>query len=158
MNDETSERIWETKQKLTLEYIEKYIKCDYEKIELLKTLKEQNFLLACASNCIKKTLYVILDQLCLTEYFDLILSNEDVKFSKPSAEIYLKTMLELNCNPTDTLIIEDSQIGYEAASLTKADVLRVINSKEVTYDRIKNSIFCNDRKIMKQKYKNNKLS
>ena len=157
-SDELFEQIWQEKQSLTWDYIDRYLQTDQEKIKLLNDLKQEGFLLACASNCIKETLFMILNKLGLTNCFDLILSNEDVNNPKPSAEIYLKTMIKLNCNPTNTLIIEDSKVGYEAAINTKADVLRVINSQDVTFDKIKSSLLLHEHKIMNHKYKNDKLT
>jgi hypothetical protein len=156
-SDELFEKIWSEKQLLTWDYIDRYLQVDHEKVLLLQKLKQEGLQLACASNCIKDTLLKILNKIGLLNFFDLVLSNEDVHNPKPSSEIYLKAMIGLNCNPTNTLIIEDSQIGFEAAINTKADVLRVINSKDVTFEKIKNSLLLHKEKTMKHKYKNDKL-
>jgi HAD superfamily hydrolase (TIGR01509 family) len=108
LSDETCDNIWNLKQEYTFEYIDDCISEDEQKKELLKSLKQTGYLLACASNAISKTVNKILSNMGIISYFDLILSNEDVKNVKPSAEIYLKSMIHLNCNPKNTLIIEDS--------------------------------------------------
>ena len=41
----------------------------------------------------------------LLEFFDVILSNEDVKNSKPDPEIYTSAMSHLNVTPAETLIM-----------------------------------------------------
>lgn len=155
--DTVCDKIWEAKQKLTFEYIEKMFTRDDEKIKILKYLKSQNYKIACASNAIKLTILKILKKLEIIEYFDLILSNEDVNHPKPSAEIYLKAMLYFNCNPSNTLIVEDSKIGYEGALSTRADVLRVINARDLTLQKILNKLNTRD-KTMKEKFKNEKLN
>ena len=49
-------------------------------------------------------------------------------------------MISLNCNPSNTLIIEDSKIGYQSALGTRADILRVSNSHHTTLHKIKTKI------------------
>jgi HAD superfamily hydrolase (TIGR01509 family) len=154
----TCDLIWNKKQELTLEYIENHIDTDFEKIELLKNLKSQGYLLACASNAIKNTIVKILNKIGIHDYFDCVFSNEDVKNPKPSAEIYLKTMIALNCNPSDTLIIEDSQVGYDAAMKTNAHVLRVVNSQDVNIETINYKLSKIQDTRMKQKYENKNLN
>jgi NDP-sugar pyrophosphorylase family protein len=67
-------------------------------------------------------------------------------------------MIDLNCNPSNTLIIEDSKVGYESAISTNAEVLRVVNAKEVTLEKIKDHLDNLVIKSLKQKYKNSKLT
>jgi HAD superfamily hydrolase (TIGR01509 family) len=152
------EQIWKLKQSLTKQFIEKYVTKDQTKIDLLHNLKNQGFLLACASNAIKKTVLSILENVGILDFFDIILSNEDVKNPKPSAEIYLKAMIELNCNPSNTLIIEDSKVGYEGACSTRAEVFRVVNSLEVNSKNIQNYLKQIKKKTITQKYKDEKLT
>jgi HAD superfamily hydrolase (TIGR01509 family) len=140
LTQELCDRIWEHKQELTFEYIDLYFKKDEIKIALMERLKKENYSIACASNAIRETIIKILTKLKIIGYFDLILSNEDVKNPKPAAEIYLRAMIELNCDPSNTLIIEDSKVGYAAALATKAEVLRVVNSKEVNIDKISKAL------------------
>lgn len=150
--------IWKEKQELTFTFIEKNFFRDEEKIQLLSYLKNNNYLIACASNAIKTTIVKILKKLEIYEYFDVILSNEDVLNPKPSAEIYLSTMIKLNCNPSNTLIIEDSKIGYESAISTNASVYRVVNSKDVNLHNVIKKINSIEQKTMPQKYINNELN
>ncbi len=158
LSDVACEQIWETKQKLTFDYIEANFTRDESKTKILKFLKENNYKIVCASNAIKITILKILKKLEILDFFDLILSNEDVKEPKPSAEIYLKAMLNFGFNPSNTLIIEDSKIGYEGAMSTRADVLRVVNAQDLTIEKILKKLNTNNEKIMKEKFKNNKLN
>jgi len=47
--------------------------------------------------------------------FDCIVGAEDIVHSKPNPEIFLKAAAELNVNPSDCLVVEDSKLGVEAA-------------------------------------------
>jgi HAD superfamily hydrolase (TIGR01509 family) len=128
-------QIWEIKQKLTLEAISN-LKESVELIELFKWLNLNNFKIACCSNSIRRTVLVVLSKLGIIEYMDLILSNEDVKNSKPHPEIYWQAMSTLGVLPEETLIVEDSPHGLLAAHRSKSNILRVNSQKEVTFDNI----------------------
>ena len=67
-------------------------------------------------------------------------------------------MIHFNCNPNNTLIIEDSKVGYEGAISTKSEVLRVVNSDDVTLEKILEKISKVKNKTMKQKYSDKKLN
>ena len=77
-----------------------------------------------------------MDLSLLTPYLDLIISNEDVQFSKPNPEMYQKTISKLSLQPHDCLIVEDNDHGVEAAIASGGHLLRVSNPDEVTHERI----------------------
>jgi dTDP-glucose pyrophosphorylase len=74
------------------------------------------------------------------EYMDLVISNEDVKNSKPHPEMYWKAISMMSVLPEQTLIIEDSPYGLLAASRSKSHILRVKNPKEVTIQNLENKL------------------
>jgi dTDP-glucose pyrophosphorylase len=82
----------------------------------------------------------VLSKLSIIEYFDNILSNEDVKNSKPHPEIYWKAISSFGCLPEETLIVEDSPYGLLSASRSKSHILRVKETSEVNYDNIDKKI------------------
>ena len=131
--------IWNNKQKYTLEVLSN-LKKDEILYLTIQNLSLDNYKLAVCSNSIRKTVLTVLSKLGIIEFFDLILSNEDVKNSKPHPEIYWKAISEMSCLPEETLIIEDSPYGLLAASRSKSHILRVGSPKEVTYISIKNKI------------------
>lgn len=67
---------------------------------------------------------------------DLIISNEDVKNSKPHPEMYWKAMSMMGVLPEETLIVEDSPPGLLAASRSRANVLRVNNPRDLTKEKL----------------------
>ena len=52
----------------------------------------------------------VLSQLQIEDYFDLIVSNEDVANPKPHPEMYWKSMVKNNVFSSETLIVEDSPV------------------------------------------------
>ena len=138
--------IWNNKQKYTLEALSN-LKKDEILYSTIQNLSLDGYKLAVCSNSIRKTVLTVLSKLGIIEFFDLILSNEDVKNSKPHPEIYWKAISEMSCLPEETLIIEDSPYGLLSASRSKSHILRVGSPKEVTYINIKNKI-----NIIKENY------
>jgi HAD superfamily hydrolase (TIGR01509 family) len=136
---ETHEKIWEAKQKKTIEKISN-LKTDNNLVELFTLLCSKKNKIACCSNSIRKSVYTMLSKIGIIEYFDLILSNEDVTTAKPFPEIYWKAMSTLKCLPSETLIVEDSPNGLKAAEISGAKVYRVSNPSEVNITNIVNRI------------------
>jgi HAD superfamily hydrolase (TIGR01509 family) len=137
--------IWYRKQHLTIEAISQ-LQPDTRLIEIFKELRDMGYKLACASNSIRRSVLVMLAKIGIIEYMDLIISNEDVKNSKPHPEMYWKAMSMMSCLPEETLIVEDSPPGLLAASRSRANVLRVDNPKDLTLNKIKNKL--NEKKSM----------
>ena len=82
--------------------------------ELLIFLKEKGIKIGLASSSTKHKICEALEDLCIDEYFPVVLSGEDFKESKPNPEIYLKACELLGSLPQETIVIEDSWYGIEA--------------------------------------------
>ena len=135
LHPELYDDIWYRKQHLTIEAISQ-LQPDLEKIELFKELRDKGYKLACASNSIRRSVLVMLAKIGIIEYMDLIISNEDVKNSKPHPEMYWKAMSMMGCLPEETLIVEDSPHGLLAASRSRANILRVDSPKDLVISKI----------------------
>jgi len=132
--------IYNEKQKLTFDLIREKIKYDTRLVNLLKTLKEDGYIIYCASNAIRETVKLLLYKTGLIEYIDYYLSNEDCNQAKPNAEIYLRCMSHAGINPKDTLIVEDSPRGIESAKNSGADLLIVKNTEDLTLEKIEKKL------------------
>ena len=127
--------IYDKKQELTILHFSKIL-TDERMRDVFKTLKEEGYLLGCCTNCIRRTALVALAKTGVIEYLDVIVTNDDVKNPKPHPEMYWKAISMMGCLPEETLIIEDSPQGLLAATRSRADVVRVKNSADVTLDKI----------------------
>ena len=136
---EIHNQIWEKKQQLTLIKLTS-LESNKELVETFKNLHNDGFKLAVCSNSIRRTCLTVLAKLGLIEYLDLIISNEDVKNSKPHPEMYWKAISMMSMLPEETLIIEDSPYGLLAAARSKSHILRVKNTKETTLLNIHNKL------------------
>jgi len=149
--------IWNRKQELTLEAITN-LKPNDQLIALFNILRQNGYKIACCSNSIRRSVLVMLSKLGLIEYMDLILSNEDVKNSKPHPEIYWKAMSIMGMLPEETLIVEDSPPGLLAASRSRANVLRVDSPKDLDVSKIFNKLDKTDKKMNIPKWQGGKLN
>lgn len=128
--------IWELKQIYTRSVIKNTFKEDQNLINILSKLKKDGYKLAVASNSIKENIILMLQKLGIYSYFDVVMSNEDVNRVKPSPEIYLRIMIELEAGPREVLILEDSHIGRTSAVNSGAHLCPIIDPKDVTLDKI----------------------
>lgn len=86
------------------------------------SLIEKGYRLGLASSTAKIEILRALEVTQLMPYFDVILSGESFRESKPNPEIYEVTMKTLSVLPEETLIIEDSQKGIAAGVASGATV------------------------------------
>jgi HAD superfamily hydrolase (TIGR01509 family) len=131
--------IWIDKQRNTDILIDQ-VPRNQRLINLFSELKNKGLKIACCSNSIRTTCYKMLSRVGIIEYFDLIISNQDVENSKPHPEMYWKAMSILKMLPSETLIIEDSPHGLMAAQRSGADVYRVKNSEDVNLQKIEKKL------------------
>ena len=129
------ERIWHKKQELTLKELAN-VPANLRLQKLMSSLRERGYSIACCSNSIRRSVLTMLSKLGLIEFMDLIISNEDVKNSKPHPEMYWKAMSMMGVLPDETLIVEDSPPGLLAAARSRAHVLRVNNPTDLTIEKI----------------------
>jgi len=153
---EDHSRIWDDKQKYTLEALAN-LKPNAQLRACMSSLVSEGFKLAVCSNSIRKTVLTVLSKFNIIDCFDLILSNEDVKNSKPHPEIYWKAMSLMGFLPEETLVVEDSPYGLLAASRSKAHIMRVVSPKEITYNNIHKHLY-KQKTNMIPKWKDEKLN
>jgi len=156
LNQDFHKKIWLLKQQLTVDAISK-LQSNDKLIKTFQDLKEQGYILACCSNSIRKSVFIILSKIGIIEYMDLILSNEDVKNSKPHPEIYWNAMSAFGLPPEQCVIVEDSPHGLLAAQRAGCKTLRVKNTEDLNFEKISNFIK-NIYKDMNTNWQNNKLN
>lgn len=115
LDQETKLELADKKNKNYVEYILKMTPD-----EILPGVKE--FMNELRSNGVKialgsasKNAMTILNQLELTDYFDVIVDGTHVSNAKPDPEVFLKGAELLNVSPSDCVVFEDAEAGVEAA-------------------------------------------
>jgi beta-phosphoglucomutase len=64
----------------------------------------------------------------MQDTFDIIVTSDDVKFNKPYPECYLLAAEKMNIPPGQCVVIEDTNIGIQAANAAGMFVIGVTNS------------------------------
>lgn len=123
-NGESWEKIRDDFRKLDI-----YSKVDYKKIfrpealTVVKELKNRGMQVALASSTGPKLIGRIMEETGMRPWFDLIVSGNQFKESKPNPEIYYYTANMLERKAEECLVIEDSTVGIfagKAAGMTVA--------------------------------------
>jgi beta-phosphoglucomutase len=128
------------KQKYTREEILRSCTPVFEKEFMVHQLKREGYKLAVCSNSIRESVELMLRGSGIWELFDCVLSNEDVKQSKPHPEIYLAACKKLRIKPREAMIVEDAPHGVEAAKRSGGHICQVTGFNEVDYARVKHAL------------------
>mgnify|MGYP003412639621 FL=1 len=83
--------------------------------DFLETARQMHIPMAIGSAAMPFNINFVLDNLHLRKYFSAIVSANDVEYSKPDPETYLKAAALLQIAPDDCLVFEDAPKGVEAA-------------------------------------------
>lgn len=84
-------------------------------VDVIKNLKDKNYKMAVASSSPKNEIIRNLTELGIIEYFDCLVSGEEVENSKPAPDIFLRTAELLETDPSSCIVIEDTKNGTKAA-------------------------------------------
>lgn len=133
------DQIWKSKQAITFESLKK-VPRDEKLIHICQRLKSMNYQIAVATNSIRESAKLVLLGTGIMEYVDYYQSFQDVQRAKPFPEIYWRCMTALNVLPKNTIIIEDSDEGCLGALNSGAYLIRVKDTKDVTWKRISDKI------------------
>ncbi|MBD1382707.1 HAD family hydrolase [Bacillus sp. IB182487] len=97
-------------------------------VDFLKWLTENNFRIALASSGSLEKIEDVLKQCEIKDYFELIVSGDMFKQSKPHPEIYQTVSKLLNIPVDECLVIEDSNYGIESS--TRAGMFTIAKKEE----------------------------
>ena len=122
-NEDKIEELLQKRIKTEIKLSQK-IKLHDGAIELLDKIKGKTKLALATMND-KPVITHLLKQHKLTEYFDIVLSANDVKKSKPDPEIFLEAANKFTIQPKNCVVIEDSIFGIQAAKKAKMSCIAV---------------------------------
>lgn len=99
--------------------LDKYAKKVTGGKELLEFLKGEGLRLVLASQNESRMIDNVLNWLKIKEYFEVILSLDDIKNKKPNPEMYFLAAQKINVPSSECIVIEDSVDGIAAAKNAK---------------------------------------
>jgi HAD hydrolase, family IA, variant 3 len=83
--------------------------------DVLEKFKNEGKHLSLASSSGRKLIDIFTQQTNIAHYFEVIMSGDDVQYSKPNPEIFLKVAQWYGLPATQFTVIEDSTNGIKAA-------------------------------------------
>ena len=125
-------------KKLVAELMDDYYHTAYDNVDystfmipgstqLLKELKEKGYTLALATISDRQKVSQVIEQCGWQGLFSYVTTFDDVRKPKPDPEIYLTVLDKLNLKKEETVVVEDSPVGIEAA---RRAGLRIICRRE----------------------------
>lgn len=97
-------------------------------VEFLKSIKLSGYKIALATSAPSENVYLILNKLCISEFFDLIVDKTDILRGKPNPEIYNTTVHKLSVDKGNCVVFEDSISGIMSAKGAGITVIGVETS------------------------------
>jgi len=102
--------------------------------ELLDCIEKSNLLKGVATSSPREYMNEMLNRFDLGHRFQLTLSAEDVTHGKPHPEIYSRAAEQLQIDPAEMLVLEDSEAGTKSASAAGAVTVAVPNKHSRDHD------------------------
>jgi HAD superfamily hydrolase (TIGR01509 family) len=125
--------ISELKQREVLKQISMNCRPSFPHVVMLKKLKSDSYKLGVVTNSISKTTNLMLKLAGLKDYFDVVVTNEDVTLPKPDAAPYLLACERLGKKPQEVLVLEDNLYGLQSATGAGCHVKRILTPSELDY-------------------------
>ncbi len=82
---------------------------------LLQEFRQRGWKQAIGSSAPRMNLELLLDVTDIREYFDTVVSGDDVSIGKPNPEVFLTAAARLNTSTENCVVIEDAVVGVQAA-------------------------------------------
>jgi beta-phosphoglucomutase-like phosphatase (HAD superfamily) len=130
-DDNTCDSILALKDALFFEMI-KNIEIPRNVLECLMYIKAMGIKSAIASNSRLINMNRILDITNIRQYFDTIVSSEDVINRKPAPDMLFEIYKRLGVDGKDTLFIDDTDEGAAAGYNSQSDVIKISCPQDLT--------------------------
>jgi len=95
--------------------------------EVLEKSKNEGKHLSLASSSGRKLIDIFTQQTNIAHYFEVMMSGDDVQYSKPNPEIFLKVAQWYHLPATQFTVIEDSTNGVKAAKSANMQCIALQN-------------------------------
>jgi beta-phosphoglucomutase family hydrolase len=130
-NEEEVKRILKEKFDYFVEYVTEHpIKPVLAAEAFLKSLAHYPIKVALATSSRKAKMQMVLKQLDFLQYFEVIVTGDEVVNSKPAPDIFLLAAKRLGLEPTDCMVVEDGPVGVAAAKSANMKCLAITETHE----------------------------
>ena len=105
--------------------------------DVLEYLKEHSYTIILATSSYKNRALNILKGQHIDHYFNDFICGDQVKNGKPHPEIFLEACKKIHCEPTQAIVLEDSETGIDAAFQAGCSVICIPDMIEPDFDHKK---------------------
>lgn len=138
------EKIEKSKQNNTIIEYKKF-KPNDKLISALIFLKEKGYRVALVTNAVFDTTEVVLKQMNISQYFDVIVTTSDLPKGrgKPHGDIYKLALDKLRVKPEESLAFEDNERGLKAvraAGIPEKNITKVLDPFDIGINYVLKSI------------------
>lgn len=98
---------------------------------LLHLLRDRGVPCSVASSTHRENIETIFDAIGLRDYFQAVVTAEDVAHGKPDPEVFLKGAGKIGCRPEHCVVFEDALVGIEAGLAAGAKVIAVATTNDI---------------------------
>ncbi|RDE24424.1 HAD family phosphatase [Motiliproteus coralliicola] len=95
--------------------------------QTLVRLKQQGLALALVSASGRREIDRVLDAHAFADVFDTLITGDDIDRAKPNPDCYLAALKRLDLTPMDSIAVEDTRTGIQAARAANLPCLAVRN-------------------------------
>jgi beta-phosphoglucomutase len=95
--------------------------------EFVEYLKEKRYRLGIVTGSIRAQVEPVLG-LEMMDFFDCLVTAEDVEYGKPDPEPYIRGAQKLNCTPSACLVIENAPLGISSAKAAGMSVVAITST------------------------------
>ena len=110
-----TEEMMKRRGEIATEYFANHVGLFPSTKDVLNELREMKLHLAVATSSVSASARPFLDRHQLTQYFDVIITGDEIERGKPEPDIYLRAAEKLGVPANECLVIEDSLSGIAAA-------------------------------------------
>jgi beta-phosphoglucomutase family hydrolase len=100
-------------------------------VDLLLMLNERSVPCAVGSSTHRINIEVIFDAIGVRDYFQAVVTAEDVDHGKPHPDVFLKSAEKIGRSPKNCVVFEDAHVGIEAGLAAGAKVIAVATTNEI---------------------------
>lgn len=99
-------------------------------LDLIKSLKDKKLKLAVGSSGPTANVKLLLKTLKIKNFFDCIITGDDVKTGKPAPDVFLAVTKKLKLSPKNCIVVEDAPVGITAAKRAEMKVIALTTTHE----------------------------
>ena len=120
---EDMEKIHERKKAVYAQFLDK-ARVNQHLFDMMNLIRS-HYVIALVTTASRRNVSDILKIFQVEDYFDFLITQEDVENTKPDPQCFIKAMAKAGVDAKDTIIFEDSDVGIRAAELSGAHYVKV---------------------------------